>query len=89
MINPNTGQPLEAPAVVAVNKWDNHAVHIQEHDNFRKSPAYDMLTPTQKAEFNKHINIHEMALANLQAQQMLVEQQSGQPAVPQQEQPTQ
>lgn len=73
MINPNTGQPLQAPAVIAVNKWDNHAVHIQEHDNFRKSPAYDMLSDTQKAEFNKHINIHEMALANLQAQQMMAQ----------------
>lgn len=89
MLNPNTGMPLEAPAIVSVNKWDNHAVHIQEHDNFRKSPAYDMLTPTQKAEFNKHINIHEMALANLQAQQMMTEQQTGQAAVPQEQQPTQ
>ena len=86
MINPNTGQPLEAPSLVSVNKWDNHAVHIQEHDTFRKSPAYDMLSPTQKAELNKHINIHEMALANLQAQQMMTQMQTGQPAVP--EQPT-
>ena len=87
MINPNTGQPLEAPSLVSVNKWDNHAVHIQEHDTFRKSPAYDMLSPTQKAELNKHINIHEMALANLQAQQMMTQMQTGQPAVPEQ-QPT-
>jgi hypothetical protein len=66
MLNPETGQPLAPPAVIAVNKWDNHAVHIQEHDTFRKSPAYDMLSPTQKAEFNKHINIHEQALMNMQ-----------------------
>jgi hypothetical protein len=88
MVNPNTGQPLEAPSLVSVNKWDNHAVHIQEHDTFRKSPAYDMLSSTQKAELNKHINIHEMALANLQAQQMMTQMQTGQPAVPEQ-QPTQ
>jgi hypothetical protein len=66
MTNPETGMPLSPPAIIAVNKWDNHAVHIQEHDNFRKSPAYDMLSPTQKAEFNKHINIHEQALVQLQ-----------------------
>jgi hypothetical protein len=66
MLNPETGQPLAPPAIIAVNKWDNHAVHIQEHDTFRKSPAYDMLSPTQKAELNKHINIHEQALVQLQ-----------------------
>jgi hypothetical protein len=47
-----------------------------------------MLSSTQKAELNKHINIHEMALANLQAQQMMTQMQTGQPAVPEQ-QPTQ
>lgn len=70
MVNPQTGQALAAPAIIAVNKWDNHAVHIQEHDNFRKSPAYDMLSPTQKAELNKHINIHEQALVQLQMSAM-------------------
>jgi len=70
MINQDTGQPLKPPAVIAVNKWDNHAVHIQEHDNFRKGPAYDLLTNSQKAELNKHIDMHEMALAQLQAAQM-------------------
>jgi hypothetical protein len=91
MVNPDDGTPLQAPSAVAVNKWDNHAVHIQEHDNFRKSPAYDMLTPTQKAEFNKHINIHEMALANLQAQQMMAGYQQQEQTAPddQAEQPAQ
>jgi hypothetical protein len=86
MIDANTGQPLQPPAIISVNKWDNHAVHIQEHDNFRKSPAYDMLTPTQKAELNKHINIHEMALANLQQQQMMAQQPPMDPMAAQQEQ---
>lgn len=86
-VNPETGEPLEPTPIVPVNKWDNHAVHIQEHDNFRKSPAYDLLTDTQKAEFNKHVNIHEQALVNLQMQQM---QQAamGQP-VPQEQAPQQ
>lgn len=79
MLNPNTGTPLEAPSIVPVNKWDNHAVHIQEHDNFRKSPAYDMLSPTQKAELNKHINMHEQALIMLQQNaQPPVDQTGGQ-----------
>ena len=49
MYNQDTQQPLAPPAVIPVNKWDNHAVHIQEHDNFRKSPAYDLLSDSQKA----------------------------------------
>lgn len=70
MYNPDSGLPLKPPAVIPVNKWDNHAVHIQEHDNFRKSPAFDLLSNSQKAELNKHIEMHEMALAALQAAQI-------------------
>ena len=79
MINQDSGQPLKPPAIVPVNKWDNHAVHIQEHDNFRKSPAYDLLTDSQKAELNKHIEMHEMALASLQAAQVMQAQLGAQP----------
>lgn len=81
-IDPNTGQQLEAPSIIPVNKWDNHAVHIQEHDVFRKSPAYDMLSDVSKAELNKHINMHEMALAAIQMAQMQTGQQ---PQAPQQQ----
>ena len=84
MYNQDTGSPLAPPAVIPVNKWDNHAVHIQEHDNFRKSPAYDLLTNSQKAELNKHIDMHEQALVALQAQQMQAMQLTGQPSVPEQ-----
>jgi len=87
MVNPDTGAPLKPPAIVPVNKWDNHAVHIQEHDNFRKSPAYDLLSNSQKAELNKHIDMHEMALAALQAAQIQQMQLGGMP--PQQAQPKQ
>ena len=87
MLNPQTQTPLEAPAVIPVNKWDNHAVHIQEHDNFRKSPAYDMLSPTQKAEFNKHINIHEQALMIMQMNSQPPVDQAGGQQPPAGEQP--
>jgi hypothetical protein len=88
MFNQDTQAPLAPPSVIPVNKWDNHAVHIQEHDNFRKSPSYDLLSDSQKAELNKHINMHEMALAALQATQI---QQMQMGVVPpgQQQPPTQ
>lgn len=79
MFNAESGMPLKPPSVIPVNKWDNHAVHIQEHDNFRKSPAYDLLTDSQKAELNKHIDMHEMALAALQAAQVQQMQLGAQP----------
>lgn len=84
MFNPDTGAPLQAPSIVPVNKWDNHAVHIEEHDKFRKSPAYDMLSDSQKAELNKHINMHEMALMNLQMQAAQMQPQPQQPGQAQQ-----
>lgn len=86
MFNQDSGMPLQPPAVIPVNKWDNHAVHIQEHDNFRKSPAYDLLSNSQKAELNKHIDMHEMALAALQAAQMQQLQMGAQPMAPEQPQ---
>lgn len=86
MYNADTGAPLKPPATIPVNKWDNHAVHIQEHDTFRKSPAYDLLSNSQKAELNKHIEMHEMALAALQAAQV---QQAQLGAIPLEAQPQQ
>jgi hypothetical protein len=86
MYNSDTNMPLKPPSAIPVNKWDNHAVHIEQHDTFRKSPAYDLLSNTQKAELNKHIEMHEMALAALQAAQI---QQAQLGAVPMQAQPQQ
>jgi hypothetical protein len=86
MYNSDTNMPLKPPSAIPVNKWDNHAVHIEQHDTFRKSPAYDLLSNSQKAELNKHIEMHEMALAALQAAQI---QQMQLGAPPMQAQPQQ
>lgn len=86
MYNADTNTPLKPPSAIPVNKWDNHAVHIEQHDTFRKSPAYDLLSNSQKAELNKHIEMHEMALAALQAAQI---QQMQLGAPPMQAQPQQ
>lgn len=51
------GMPLQ-PLLVPVNKWDNHAVHIEEHNNYRKSAAYEALDDTQKNLFEEHVNQH-------------------------------
>ena len=77
-IDPGTGQPLQVPPVVPVNDWDNHAVHIEVHNRFRKSQAFQLLPDVVKAEFQKHITIHENALMNQQMMQQ--EAQMGGPA---------
>ncbi len=82
-INPETGEPLQVPAMVAVNVWDNHAVHVEVHNRFRKSQSFQLLPDIVKAEFQKHIAMHEQAL---QAQQIMQQQmQQAQGEAPQQQ----
>ena len=61
--------PLAVPAVIPVHGYDNHAVHIEIHNRFRKSQAFEMMPDEIKAEFQKHISMHESAL-----QQKMMEQ---------------
>lgn len=80
------GQPigLAVPPVVPVNAWDNHAVHIEIHNRFRKSQSFEALDPAAKAEFQKHIAMHEQALQQQMMQQAMMGQQDQQaPALPQ------
>lgn len=73
---------------VQVHEWDNHQVHLQEHNDFRKSEEYEKLyiaalqeAQTQQpgqatqlvAYIDAHVDMH---------QQMFVAQQMGQPQLP-------
>lgn len=70
LVDPNTGTPLvdangmpmEPPLIVPVNSFDNHQVHIQVHNTYRKSQEYETLTPESKALFEAHVNQHMMAM---------------------------
>ena len=79
-VDPTTGQPLMVPPMIPVNAWDNHAVHIEVHNRFRKSQAFQLLPDVVKAEFQKHISMHEQAI-----QQQLMQQMQMQLAMPQQQ----
>lgn len=58
-----TGEPLlTPPSIVPVNTWDNHAVHIEVHNRFRKSQAFELLKDEIKAQFESHVQAHAMAL---------------------------
>ena len=39
--------------------FDNHGIHIEVHNDFRKSLQYTLLTPEQKNDIDQHVRAHE------------------------------
>lgn len=72
--DPMTGEmvPAPQPPVVPVHEWDNHAVHIEVHNRFRKSQSFELLPEAVKEEFQKHITLHQQALQAQAMQQMMM-----------------
>jgi hypothetical protein len=67
--DPKTGRPLVDPMLPAtyppympVNDFDNHAIHIEIHDNFRKGQEFETLPKFIQDEFAKHVQLHQNAL---------------------------
>jgi hypothetical protein len=59
-INPSETQ-VEPPPIVPVNTWDEHGVHIETHNKFRKSQAFEQLPDFVKAIFEEHVQMHKEA----------------------------
>lgn len=55
-------KPLELPLIVPVNSWDDHRIHMERHNNYRKSQAFENLTPEAKALFEQHVQAHVRAI---------------------------
>jgi len=64
--------PLAPPAVIQVHDYDNHAVHIEIHNRFRKSQSFETMPEEIRAEFAKHIAMHEAALQQKMMQEMMM-----------------
>jgi hypothetical protein len=66
LYDPNTQQPLQPgenpPPMVPVNTFDNHQVHIDVHNKFRKGQAFENLPPEIKQIFEQHVAMHQKAL---------------------------
>lgn len=60
--DPTTGLPLEPPLIVPVNSWDNHQVHIEYHNRYRKSQNFEMADTVTRALFEEHVKQHQDAL---------------------------
>lgn len=61
-VDPATGMPLMPGPLVPVNTWDNHPVHIDVHNRFRKSQAFELLSEEHKMLFEDHVRLHAEAL---------------------------
>jgi hypothetical protein len=56
---------------ITPNSWDNHDIHIREHNNFRKTIEFQLLDPEIKQKFEYHVQQHEqlqMQMLQLNAQ---------------------
>lgn len=66
---PDPDENAQIPQFVP-NEWDNHTVHIQIHNRFRKTEKFEALPDMTKKIFQNHIALH---------QQVLLQNTQGQP----------
>ena len=60
MTDPMTGEPLTYN--VTINPFDNHEVHIQEHESYQKTQEYELLDPQVQQIIQDHVDQHKMEL---------------------------
>jgi hypothetical protein len=68
---------------IVPNSWDDHAIHIREHNDFRKSQDFLTLDQEIKTMFEHHVETHEqLALAVAQKNAALMAAAQGMPPQP-------
>lgn len=63
--------------IIDANDFDNHEVHIEIHNRFRKSQTFEMLDDAIKDEFDRHVKRHEMKLQQKMLENMLMQGMAG------------
>jgi hypothetical protein len=61
----DSGLPLAPPLIVPTHTYDNHQIHIDVHNSYRKSQAFERANPITKVLFEQHVREHEEAMANM------------------------
>jgi hypothetical protein len=63
-IKMSTGQPLnQTPGFeFSPNAYDNHALHVDFHNRFRKQQQFEILPDQLKQIFEQHVQLHQQAL---------------------------
>jgi len=78
-----TGDPLQLPQnIVPVNTWDNHETHVEVHNRFRKSQAFELLPDLVKQQFEYHVQMHAEALNQSAAAAQMMPPPQGGPGTP-------
>ena len=75
MENPEIMQEIEnmpAPAIISVDDFDMHEVHVETHNKFRMSQEYEILSDAVKAQFAEHVGQHEAAIQQKMMAQMMM-----------------
>lgn len=57
--------------VMLPREFDNHAIHIEIHNDFRKSLQYELMSPEQRQDLDNHIMAHERMAAEEMGQQAM------------------
>lgn len=61
------GDPIPPNLIVPVNTYDNHAIHIMVHNDFRKSQSFENMPEHIKELFEQHVNQHIASLEMLKS----------------------
>lgn len=60
VMDEETGQPVTFN--VTINPFDNHEIHIQEHEAYQKTQEYELLDPQIQQIIQDHVDQHKMEL---------------------------
>lgn len=71
----------QMPPVIPADDFDMHQIHIEVHNRYRMGQEYETLPDEVKAQFDKHVQHHQM-LAQQQAMQQMMMQGGGMPGDP-------
>jgi hypothetical protein len=59
----DAGLNLEPPLLVPVHTYDEHQIHVEIHNTYRKSQAFESASATTKAIFEEHVRQHQEAIS--------------------------
>lgn len=71
IVDPQTGMPIQRPPIVSVHTYDNHQIHIDTHNEFRRSQAFELLSPEIQAAFESHVEMHKTMMQQDMLEQMM------------------
>jgi hypothetical protein len=79
-------QRFQAGMAFAPNEWDNHQLHIEAHNEFRKGAHFERLDPAIQQNVSQHVLMHEQTVE--QARQRDMQEQILMAQAQQQQTPT-